>query len=175
MSERFKRIASRHTFRVAFQPGRKLKKIKSICQETIGERQEHIVYRIPCDCQRSLYVGETWRLFQTRKNEHVSKVRLANRDMAQGKLSSAEQRMGKEDGGLARHSVECTGNIDWESAKIVGRKTVLRQKKGRKGIESLRERHYGIRILNNHDQLEMWKPILNDYFELERKHIFPRL
>ena len=52
-------------------------------------------------------------------HEHVSKVRLTKRDMVQGKLSSAEQRMGKEEGGLARHSVECTGNIDWDGAKIV--------------------------------------------------------
>ena len=95
--------------------------------------------------------------------------------MAQGKLSSTEQRMGKEDGGLARHSVECTGNSDWEGAKIVGRETVLRQRKVREGIESLHERHHGMRVLNSHGQLEMWKPILNDYFELERKHIFPRL
>ena len=95
--------------------------------------------------------------------------------MTQGKLSSAEQRMGKEDGGLARHSVECTGNIDWKGAKIVDRETGLRQRKVREGIESLRERHHGMRVLVNHDQLEMWKPILNDYFELERKHIFPRL
>ena len=40
---------------------------------------------------------------------------------------------------------------------------------------SLCQRHHGMRVLNNHEQLEMWKPILNDYFELERKHIFPRL
>ena len=99
VSERFKRITSRHSFRVAFKPGRKLKEIKPTCQEPLGERQKHVVYRIPCDCQHSVYVGETWRLFQTRKNEHVSKVRLTKRDMAQGKLSSAEQRMGKEDGG----------------------------------------------------------------------------
>ena len=83
LSERFKRIASRHSFRVAFKPGRKLKKIKSTCQKPLGERQKHVAYRIPCHCQHSLYVGETWRLFQTRKNEHISKVRLTNRDMAQ--------------------------------------------------------------------------------------------
>ena len=34
---RFKRIASRHSFRVAFKPGRKLKEIKFTCQEPLGE------------------------------------------------------------------------------------------------------------------------------------------
>ena len=56
----------------------------------------------------------------------------------------------------------------------MGRETGLRQRKVREGIESLRERHHGMRVLNTHEQLEMWKPILNDYFELERKH-FPAL
>ena len=83
--------------------------------------------------------------------------------------------MGKEDGDLACHSVECTGNIDWEGAKIVGREMGLRQRKVREGIELLHERHHGMRVLNNHEQLEMWKPILNDYFELVRKHIFRRI
>ena len=95
--------------------------------------------------------------------------------MAQGKLSSAEQQMGKKDRGLAPHSVECTGNIDWEGAKMVGRETGLRQRKVRERIESLRERHHGMRVLNNHERLEMWKPILNDYFELKKKTHFPAL
>ena len=30
--------------------------------------------------------------------------------------------MGNEDGGLALHSVECTGNIDWDGAKITQKK-----------------------------------------------------
>ena len=30
----------------------------------------------------------------------------------------AKKRMGKEDGGLARHSVECTEGIDWENNSI---------------------------------------------------------
>ena len=36
--------------------------------------------------------------------------------------------------GLARHSVECTGNIDWEGAKRVGRETGLRQRKVREEL-----------------------------------------
>ena len=56
--KRIKRIASRHSFRVAFKPGRKLKEIKSTCQEPLGERQKHVVYRIPCDRQHSVYVSD---------------------------------------------------------------------------------------------------------------------
>ena len=70
--------------------------------------------------------------------------------------------MGKEDGVLARHSVECTGNIDWEGAKIVGRETGLRQRKVREGIESLRNdtMEWDFSTIK---QLKVWKPILNDY------------
>ena len=32
-----------------------------------------------------------------------------------------------------------------------------------------------MRVLNNHEQLEMWKPIPNDYFELRKKTYFPAL
>ena len=67
LSERFRRTANRHSFRVAFKPGRKIKEIKRTCQEPLGERQKCVVYKIPCTCQNSVYVGETWRLFQTRK------------------------------------------------------------------------------------------------------------
>ena len=49
----------------------------------------------------------TWRLFQKRKKEHMDKVRLTNEDFEKGNTLSAEKRMGKEDGGLARHATEC--------------------------------------------------------------------
>ena len=42
-----------------------------------------------------------------RKKEHESKVRFTNEDINNKKLTAAKELMGKEDGGLARHSVEC--------------------------------------------------------------------
>ena len=53
-----------------------------------------------------MYVGETWRLFQTRKKEHMDKVRLTIEDLHKGNTLSAEKRMGKEHGGQARHTTE---------------------------------------------------------------------
>ena len=66
VSEQFRRTANRHSFRVAFKPGRKIKEIKRTCQKPLGERKKFVVYKIPCACQNTVYVGETWRLFQTR-------------------------------------------------------------------------------------------------------------
>ena len=76
LSEQFRRTANRHSFRGALKPGRNIKEIKRTCQEPHGERQKYVVYKIPCACQNTVYVGETWRLFQTRKKENINKVRL---------------------------------------------------------------------------------------------------
>ena len=38
----------------------------------------------------------------------------------------AKERMRKEDGGLARHSVECTERIDWENTQILKREHRVR-------------------------------------------------
>ena len=79
------------------------------------------VYKIPCACQNTVYAGETWHLFATQKKEHKDKVRLANEDLQKGNTLSAERRMGKEDGGLARHTVEYHGGVDWGNAEIIVR------------------------------------------------------
>ena len=84
LSGQFRRTANLYSFRVAFKPGRKIKEIKRTCQEPLGERQKCVVYKIPCACQDTAYVRETWRLFQTRKKEHMDKVRLTNEDLCRG-------------------------------------------------------------------------------------------
>jgi hypothetical protein len=43
-----------------------------------------------------VYIGETYQQFETRKKEHESKVRLTKQDIKNGKLESAEQRMGRK-------------------------------------------------------------------------------
>ena len=56
-----------------------------------------------------------------RKKKHESKVRLLNKRgyEKRGQMAVAEERMGKEDGGLARHSIECTKEIDWQNTRIL--------------------------------------------------------
>ena len=39
-------------------------------------------------------------------------MRLTNEDLKNGKLAVAKGRMEKDDGGLARHSVECVSEVD---------------------------------------------------------------
>ena len=80
---------------------------------------------------------------KTRKKEHEGKVRLTNEDIKYGKLAAANERMGKENGGLARHSVDCLSRVDWENTRDVAHESGLRQRKVKEGIESLKEIHRG--------------------------------
>ena len=169
VSEQFKRLASKHLFRTAFKPGKKVKELKARSQQPLGEKQKGVVYKIPCKCEKAVYVGETWRQLKTRKKEHESKVRLTNEDIKKGKLAAANERMGKEDGGLARHSVDCLSGVDWESTRVVANESDLRQRKVKEGIESLREIHYGTKVLNSFESLMVWRPILDRYFDNEKK------
>ena len=86
-------------------------------------------------------------MFKVGKKEHESKVRLTNEDIRNGKLTAAKERMGKEDGGLARQSVECTKGIDWKNACILGVENWLKQRKLREGIESVRTIHSRKKVL----------------------------
>ena len=90
----------------------------------------------------------------------MDKVRLTIEDLHKGNTLSAEKRMGKEDGGLARYTTECQSDVDWGNAEIVARERGLKQRKILEGIESLRQRYYGMSVLNNFDHVDSWKPIL---------------
>ena len=143
LSEQFRRTTNRHSFRVAFKPERKIKEIERTCQGSLGERQGCVVYKIPCACQNTVYVRKTWRLFQTRKKEHMDKVRLTSGHLyKRNTLLAKNKGMGKENGGLARHTMECQSGVDRENAEIVARERGLKQRKVLEGIESLQQRHY---------------------------------
>ena len=98
------------------------------------------MYKIPCRCEKTVYVGETWRKWKTRKKEHEIKLRLTSEDLKNGKLATAHDRMRKEDGGLARHSVECLSEVDWQNTTNVSKECSLRQRKVKEEIESLIKR-----------------------------------
>ena len=107
-SEIFKRIVSKHGVKKAFRPGTKIKELTSTARTPLGEKKANIVYQSPCKSKDSVYVGETYRMFKTRKKEHEAKSRLTKRDIEDGNIESVERRMGKEDWGHAKHSTQCS-------------------------------------------------------------------
>lgn len=101
----------------------------------------------------------------------MGKVRLTTEDLRKGNILSAEKRMGKENGGLVRHTVECQSGVDWGNAEIVATERGLKQRKVLEVIESIRQKHRGMRVLNNFDHVEAWKPVLNSFFDHEKKTV----
>ena len=106
-------------------------------------------------------------MFETRKKEHEAKVRLTKRDIEDGNIELAEVRMEKEDGGLAKHSTQCSQGIDWKNSKIVTTERIWKQRKVREGIESEKLRLKGKNPLNNYEHPEDWKAVILGYTKLE--------
>ena len=80
-SEIFKRIVSKHGMKTAFRPEKKITELKSTARTPLGEKKANVVYSIPCKCENNIYIGETYRMFETRKKEHEGKVRLTKKDL----------------------------------------------------------------------------------------------
>ena len=108
---------------------------------------------MPCACQNTVYAGEPWRLFQTRKKEHMEKVRVTNEYLHKG--NSNARKTDKQRGwrpSMAHHGVPkwCW----WGNAEIVARERGLKQRKVLEGIEALRQRPP-----NSFDHDDTWKLI----------------
>ena len=80
-------------------------------------------------------------------------------------MASAERRMNTGDGGLAKHSVECSKGIDWEAAKVTGRENGTMQRKMLEGVKSLQEKYRGRIPLNTYNQLEHWQSTIYSFLE----------
>ena len=85
-------------------------------------------------------------MFETRKKEHEAKVCLTKKDIEDGNMESTEIRMGNEDGGIARHSTQCSKDIDWKKSR-----KVMEQRKFREGVESEKQKLKGKTPLNNYE------------------------
>ena len=161
----FNKIARKHGFIVANKTGKRVKDLTSKAKTPLGDKNSHVIYNIPCGCNKFSYTGETSRKWESRRKEHHTKVRLTKEDLDAGKIESANTRMNTNDGGLAKHTATCTEEIDWKNAKIVGREQRWTQRKYLEGIESLREKNKGITPLNSFNQLEQWQSTLFPFFE----------
>ena len=118
---------------------------------------------------KARYNGETKRRFTTRLSEHQASVRLTKADLEAGNEQSAQDRMNEDDGGIARHSVECPSGIDWENSKVLSVETDTGKRKVLEGIESLRSRHEKKQVLNIHQLLYPWHGLLNEFFLEEKR------
>ena len=164
-TNRFNKIARRHRFRVANKTDNKVRDLTSKAKTPLGKNNTNVTYNIPCKCDKYAYNGETKRKWRSREKEHQDKVRLTLEDIQKGDTESAERRMNAGDGGLAKHSVECPNDINWEAAKITGRESGTMQRKMLEGVESLKDKYRGRTPLNSYNHLEPWQSTIYSFLE----------
>ena len=153
----FGRIAKQHRFTITSKAENEVKDLSQRAKTALGGKNKNVVYNIPCGCGQYSYTGETDRKWETRKKEHMDKVRLTRTDIDNGNVERANDRMNTGDGGLAKHNATCTSEINWGEARIIGREKRTTQRKYLEGIMSLKERSKGITPLNSYNQMEPWQ------------------
>ena len=163
-TRQFNKIAREHKFKVANRAENKVRDLTSSAKTPLGDKNTNVVYNIPCKCIRYAYTGETDRKWGTREKEHKDKVRLTLNDIENGNNDRANARMNERDGGLAKHAASCPQGIDWKRARIVGKEENWTQRKLLEGIETLRRKNEGIIPLNQYNQMEQWRGVLNSLF-----------
>ncbi len=160
---KFNNIARKHKFKTANKANNKVRDLTSNAKTPLGDKNSKVVYNIPCKCEENAYTGETDRMWKTRQKEHESKVRLTKRDIENGDLESATERMNTGDGGLAKHSTECEKEIDWENAKIVGKENNKTKRKMLEGVETVKQKCKGKNPLNAFNQMIHWQSTIYSF------------
>ena len=123
------------------------------------------MYIIPCRCAEHAYAAETDRKWMTQEKERKDKARLTHENIRTGNMERATQRMNERDGGLAKHSVECTAGINWEEAKVIGREEGRMQRNMLEGVETIKQKAMGRKPLNISNQMEHWQATIYSFLE----------
>ena len=168
-TRKFNKIARDHKFKIANKAENKVRDLTTSAKTPLGDKNTNVIYNIPCKCDKYTYIGETERKWGTRKKEHQDKVRLTKEDLQKGNIERATTRMNERDGGLAKHATSCPQEVDWERAKIVGKEESWTQRKMLEGIETLRQRNDGKIPLNQYNQMDQWRGVLNSLFNNDVK------
>ena len=164
-THKYNKIAKQHNFRIANKTENKVRDLIGNARTPLADKNSHIVYNIPCKCNKYSYTGETDRKWKTRKKEHEDKIRLTHADIEKGDLENANRRMNEGDGGLAKHSTFCEQEVDWDKAKITGKERGYYQRKYLEGIETLRQKDQGRTPLNAYNKMEQWQSTLYSFFD----------
>ena len=86
----------------------------------------------------------------------AASLRLMNADIEVGNFERATEWMNEQDRGLAKHSTECGEGINWEGSRIMGRENGRTQRKMLEGVETIKQKGKGKKVLNTCNQMEQW-------------------
>ena len=99
-------------------------KDKNTIEDTSG-----IFYEIPCNSCEKSYVGETCRLFGTRKGEHKDESdKISQKNFTRAARKESETQEIKS--AVVQHVADVNHVIDWEGSGILAKESV----KGTRGI-----------------------------------------
>ena len=150
VSPKLRKVYRKVGYKVVFKSGRNISNILTARNKTKLPKNSYPgIYKIPCSCGIQPYRGETKKRISTRMNEH--------------KLNVEKQEWGKS--GIAQHSKDCHGSIEFENAETV---TIIYNKFDRKVRESLEIQKYDCHYKNggmNPDKgqyvtTKFWIPLL---------------
>ena len=130
-------------YECSFHSNTTLRKFLSKPKDKIPkEKQNNVVYKIPCsDCQAT-YIGETKRSLLTRSKEHLRAV--TNRDIEKNEL--------------ADHSWTHDHRIDWDNKKVIDHEKNLWARKIKETIHSISDSNHINSI--SYNLPEIWLPNL---------------
>ena len=124
-SPKLRKIYRKSGYKVVFKSGRNIGNILTAKNKTkLPTNSYPGVYKIPCSCGITPYRGETKKKIVTRTNEQKTNVEKQEWDKS----------------GIAQHSKDCPGNIQFENTETV---SVIYNKFDRKVRETLEIQKYG--------------------------------
>ena len=144
-SETLKRIFKTHNIRCSFQSKDTLRKALSKPKDIVEEeRQNNIVYKIPCGDCPATYIGETKRSFETRAKEHARAVK-------NGDTNKNE---------IAMHCWTLGHKMNWDDKKVIDREKNWTARKIKETIHSIADNNH----FNNVSYIlpDIWKPALRN-------------
>ena len=145
ISEKIRRILSSQNIKCAFYSNNTLRKFLSKPKDKIPkDRQNNIVYKIPCkDCPAN-YIGESKRTFETRSKEHKRAIRNGDVDKNE----------------MAEHCWKNDHTMNWDEREIIDFEQNLVSRKIKESIHSVKDKHHINSI--SYSLPDIWIPCLSN-------------
>ena len=107
-------------------------------------KQNNIVYKIPCDGCEAVYIGESKRSLETRAKEHERAVR--NGDLEKNKI--------------AHHSWTHDHRFNFDNKSVIDRESNMTTRKIKETIHSISDPNHINSI--SYELADIWLPALNN-------------
>ena len=144
VSETLRRIFSKNKIRCTFYTKDTIRNALSHPKDPVDKnKQNNIVYKIPCDDCNAVYIGESKRTLEKRASEHERAVR--NGDLEKNKI--------------AHHCWTSDHRFNFDNKTIIDRETNMTTRKIKETIHSISDPNHINSI--SYELADIWLPALN--------------